>query len=275
LENLVYRVSKDGDWLEQKAADFIISSIPAYEIIWQNFIGNIGNATMAEIKGISHDDEKMRKDFSEHHYTILESLYFMQLIIDDETKTKEVNSFEDYRRVINQIMSFQAYAGRLRDNMEACYLSISNSYESKCATDSLEEFYHVRHVFIHGKKVPFGIDKDGLFKISQVKKNKLSNDGFGLESGWNDVTKDDLVYAEDLMKEAMEGLKPLVNNLLNRLYSSHLKGFMQKRGLMITPPASNNVSNHFSGTSGISGSNTVNFEDKNSGRHGSSGYYEI
>ena len=89
-------------------------------------------------------------------------------IVDDETKTIEVNSFEDYRRIINQLISFQAYAGRLRDNMEACYLAISNPYESKIATNSLEEFYHARHVFIHGKKVPFGIDKDGLFKISNI-----------------------------------------------------------------------------------------------------------
>lgn len=275
MENLVYSVSKHGDWLEQMSADFINSNIPAYEIIWQNFIGNLGNAAMAEIKGINPDDEKMRKDFSEHHYTILESLYFMQLIVDDETKTIEVNSFEDYRRIINQLISFQAYAGRLRDNMEACYLAISNPYESKIATNSLEEFYHARHVFIHGKKVPFGIDKDGLFKISKIKKNKLSNEGFGLESGWNDVTKDDLVYAEDSMKEAMEGLKPLVNNLLNHLYSSYLKVFMQKKGLFITPPTSIAVFDHFSGRSGISGSNDSIIEDKNSGRHGSSGFYEI
>ena len=232
---MLYTINKHGDWLEQHASDFIISNIPAYELIWQNFIGHQGNGSMAVMNNITEEDEEIRQHFSQHHYTILESIYFMQLIVLDESNTKQIQSFNDYRKVINQLMSYQAYSGRLRDNMEKCFSLIAPATEAKKATDKLDSFYHQRHVFIHGRKVPFLIDVDNLFKIAPIKNDTSSRIGFGLEMPWETISAEDMLYMEDALNKSIEELKPLVQNLLSNLFE-YVKNFISSRNLVIKNP---------------------------------------
>ena len=168
-----YEISAHGDWLEKEAASFIKSSIPYYEEIWKRFIGHQGNGKMADMIRIEETDENSRRSFAQHHYTVLESLYFMKLIVDDVAQTTIIDSFDSYRKTINQIMTFQAYSGRLRDNMGKCFLIMVNNDKSEEVHKRLDTFYHQRHVFIHGKKVPFTIDSDKLFQIPEIKKETI------------------------------------------------------------------------------------------------------
>ncbi|WP_421794800.1 hypothetical protein [Haliscomenobacter sp.] len=251
-----YKIKDHGDGLELQAADFISVNIPAYESIWQKFIGHQGNGQMATMKKITPADGAIRQNFAQHHYTVLESLYFMQLIVDEESKTKQINSFEDYRKASNQIMAYHAYSGRLRDNIEKCFYLIGQENEAKKACNKLNTFYHQRHVFIHGRKVPFSITTDDkLFKIAHIKRDTDSNQGFGLEMSWNSMNSpDDFIYLEDALKTSIDELKHLVNDLLYKLLTFVLD-FIESRNLEITPPESNNYTpespnNVYTATSG-------------------------
>ena len=251
-----YKIKDHGDGLELQAADFISVNIPAYESIWQKFIGHQGNGQMATMKKITPADEAIRQNFAQHHYTVLESLYFMQLIVDEESKTKQINSFEDYRKASNQIMAYHAYSGRLRDNIGKCFYLIGQENEANKAFIKLEAFYHQRHIFIHGRKVPFSIDTDDkLFKIALIKRDTDSNEGFGLKTPWNSMNSaGEFIYLEDALKKSIDELKPLVNDLLHNLLSFVLD-FIESRNLEITPPLSYNYTpespnNIYTATSG-------------------------
>ncbi len=232
---MTYNLKSNGDWLEQQAAEFITANIPAYELIWQIFIGHQGDGKMAIINNINSVDRDTRESFSQHHYTILESLYFMQLIVDDESKTPQIKTFNDYRVIINQLMAFQAYSGRLRDNMEKCFSLMASKEEARKASEKLDTFYHQRHVFVHGRKVPFVIDADQLFRIATIKKNTTTKVGYGLGMPWESVSPDDLVFLEDALKSLIDELKPVVQSLLAHLFS-FVKSFIESRGLSIASP---------------------------------------
>ncbi len=232
---LHYDISTHGDWLEKEAADFIRRNIPAYEDIWQHFIGHRGDGFIAMMHNISQEDEEKRRHFAQHHYTILESLYFMQCIVDEVSETPVVNDFPTYRKILDQIMAYQAYAGRLRDNMEKCFVIMANKGEVKQAIERLDEFYHQRVVFVHGRKVPFAIDQDKLFKIATIKRDTVSPLGFGLEMPWEVIDEDDMQYLEDALTSSINELKPIVNDLLSNLYN-YVQEFIRAKGLFLYPP---------------------------------------
>jgi hypothetical protein len=230
-----YSVKNHGDWLEKQASEFINKNLPAYELIWKNFIGHQGNGHIAEMLNISPDEDSLRINFSQHHYTILESLYFMQCIVDDISITNKVNSFDEYRRIIDQIMAYQAYSGRLRDNMEQCFIIIANQNEANSATERLSTFYQERHVFIHGRKVPFAFDEDKLFKIAPIKITTTSSSGYGKGMPWESINTEETKYLEDEMKKSINDLKPIVNGLLSHLFS-FVKKFIDQHYIQLCSP---------------------------------------
>lgn len=234
-----YDISVNGDWLEKTASEFIRSNIPAYEDIWRNFIGHRGDGVLASMNNILPSDEINRKNFAQHHYTILESIYFMQCIVDDVSKNPVVNDFPTYRKLLNQIMAYQAYSGRLRDNMEKCFTIMVNADEANEAVQKLGEFYHQRHVFVHHRKVPFTIDEDKLFKIAKIKKNTDSPLGFGKDMPWESMSKDDMLYLEDALTSSINELKPIVNDLLSNLYN-YIQNYIREKNLFLDPPVCGN-----------------------------------
>ena len=240
MEN--YDISIHGDWLEKEASEFIRCNIPAYEDIWRDFIGHRGDGVLASMNNIFPYDEINRKNFAQHHYTILESLYFMQCIVDDVSKNPVVNDFPTYRNLLSLIMAYQAYSGRMRDNMEKCFTIMANAEEANKALQKLGEFYHQRHVFVHGRKVPFSIDQDKLFKIAKIKRDTASPSGFGLEMPWESIDKDDMLYLEDALTSSINELKPIVNDLLSKLYN-YVKNYIRTKNLYLYPPVGGNYIN--------------------------------
>lgn len=208
--NTTFNIGKDGDLLEIEAAGFIRSSLPGYEEIWKRFIGHDGNGIMAKMDGLSEDEEKIRAEFAQHHYTILESLYFMKLIAEDFNELKAASTFRDYVFIMNQVMAFYAHSGRVRDNLGKCFTLIGNPAKSAEAHAELDPFYQERHIYVHGKKVPFGFDESGLPKLaSDFKKNDK----------WNSVTKEDLNYTSEILIKHSEELTKKVNSLLMSMVS--------------------------------------------------------
>ncbi|MFZ1516498.1 MAG: hypothetical protein WAT21_13910, partial [Saprospiraceae bacterium] len=78
-----YTIKGHGDWFEKCAVNFIQNELPAYELIWSKFIGHDGTGQMAVMMNYYAANEKLRLDFAQYHYTILESLFFMQHIVKD------------------------------------------------------------------------------------------------------------------------------------------------------------------------------------------------
>ena len=109
-----WSLKKHGDSLERAASIFVSKHLPFYEKIWALFIGHRGDGTMANMKNISPQLEKKRKAFAEHHYTVLESAYFMYTIACNEKNIVSINDFEDYRNLNNSLIAFYAYGGRDR-----------------------------------------------------------------------------------------------------------------------------------------------------------------
>ncbi len=136
---------------------------------------------------------------------------------------------------MDQIMAFQGYSGRLRDNMEKCFSLLAPTNVVGQSLDELDVFYHQRHVFIHGRKVPFVIDGDKLFKIPKIKRETTSNSGYGLNMTWDSVESEDYEFLEDSLKSSMNELKPLVQNLLSRLLE-YVREFITKGKIQIKPP---------------------------------------
>jgi len=233
-----YTIANHGDLVERQAASFISTSLPSYEEIWKRYIGHKGNGKMADMIKINESDEAVRRNFAQHHYTVLESIYFMKLLVDDASTVQQINSFDPYRKTIDQIMAFQAHSGRLRDNMEKCFSVIGKKAEAKKSQEQLDTFYKERHVFIHGRKVPFGLDSDNLFKISKIKHDTTDNVGFGLEMPWEQIQDNDLQYLEHSLSESFQRLVSIVNGLLSNLLE-FINNLMSDKKLTLEPPATN------------------------------------
>jgi len=227
-----YSISENGDWLEREAADFIKINIPSYEQIWRLFIGNNGKAKIARMEGIELSQEKERIKFSQHHYTILESLYFMYKIWEDESKLNQILDFNSYRRALNQLIAFQAYSGRLRDNIVSCFQTIDCKHSVAKVEERFEKFYHSRNIFLHGRKVPLSLDDDNLFRIAKVKDLNTSNLGFGFDTPWDSISSVDTEYFVDAYKNAIDELIPMVEGILSNLLGE-VKNYVSKHNLKL------------------------------------------
>lgn len=231
-----WSISEHGDWLEIRAADFIRQNIPAYEEIWKRYIGHNKRGSVAEFQNPpSERIEKQRRNFAQHHYTILESLFFMKSI-SENSEMKQVSSFEEYTTTLNNLMAFQAYAGRIRDNMYNCFLTVSNSNSADLAIDQLEKFYQHRHVFVHGKKVPFTRDIYQLFLIASPRDKKGASTGYGDNMLWEEVSEKEFVYNEDYLRTSLQELYPIIQGQLSTLIDS-VKGIIENNNLQLREPA--------------------------------------
>src|SRR5688572_17273621 len=112
---MTWNLKEYGENLEREASEFISIHIPCYERTWSIFIGHKGNGQMADASGISLDADKMRKQFAEHHYTILESIFLMYRIALREQNIKVVTNFDEYCTLLDNTMAFYAHSGRIRD----------------------------------------------------------------------------------------------------------------------------------------------------------------
>lgn len=211
---MTYTLKLNGDLLERKAASFIQTHLNNYEILWAIFIGNDGTNTIAKMPSISNELQINRKLFSQHHYTVLESLYFMHLIAEDEKNSSGVSSFNDYRKTMNNLIAFFAYTGRLRDNIEKCFSILGEGNKQNKAMDKLNEFYYQRHIIIHGTKIPYRIDELTLFQIPQLRREKSSNAGFDQSEIWNNLSAEAYVFLSEEMSILVTELCPKVNSLI-------------------------------------------------------------
>lgn len=259
-----WSISEHGDWLEIRATDFIRQNIPAYEEIWKRYIGHNKRGGVAEFqKKPTERIERQRRNFAQHHYTILESLFFMKSI-SENSEMKQVSSFEEYIATLNNLMAFQAYAGRIRDNVYSCFLAVSNSNSADIAIQELEKFYQHRHVFVHGKKVPFTRDIDQLFLIASPRDKKGASTGYGDNMLWEEVSEKEFIYSEDYLKDSLQELCPIIQSQLSTLIDS-IKGIIENNKLQLSEPLENDSEKLLGGTIEIAVSGTTRLSGANKG----------
>jgi hypothetical protein len=194
---------------------------------------------MVGMNNILEKLDQQRIDFAQHHYTVLESIFLMSKIQKME-ELNTVKNFEDYTRVLNNLMCYQAYAGRVRDNIEKCFIALGFSDLANNACKKLEQFYMHRHVFVHGKKIPFRIDDDNVFHIARPKSRTTDPSGAGKGFLWEEITLDEMKAADEYLEESLEQLMTIVNGLLEELLQL-VKTIIEKNKLSLLSPPTNKL----------------------------------
>jgi hypothetical protein len=251
-----WTLTDHGDFLEKRYAQFIEERLPSYSLTWRSFIGNDGTAQMAKmcIKSIGgstsmpKEAEFLRKQLSQHHYTILESLILLDHIIQ---KNFQVNgNFDDYLDLQNDFLAFHANSGRVRDNMNAIlslYCLDRDSKDKKVGDkklntsatkwiQGLEDYYQQRNTVLHGKKLPFG-SLLGDFLIVEPQGDEANPSSWSSKYNWDDIDEAQLVDCKEYLTETFDGLIAKVNQLLFNVYDVLKETFEAGNYCLESPPA--------------------------------------
>lgn len=166
-----YSLKKHGDPLEKEFSKFIGQYFRTYESVWKIFIGNKGNNTKADIENYPSDRERKRHEFSEHTYTILQSLILLERLSKKEVFNKiDAKNVSEILDLQDSLLLFFAHLGRTRDNILSAAQCLLNIDLSGIET-SLSEFYHKRNVIVHGQMLPIAFKANGEIIIPLLSKN--------------------------------------------------------------------------------------------------------
>jgi len=120
-----YNLKEHGDHLETKYANFIRTHFRTYESVWKIFIGNKGNDIKADIQGYPEDKNILRQKFSEHTYTVLQSVILLNRLIEKDIFNKPfANSTDDILDLQDYLVLFFTHLGRIGDHI----IDVSNIY---------------------------------------------------------------------------------------------------------------------------------------------------
>ncbi len=205
---MTYSIEKHGDLLEKEAYSFIKEKFINYELVWQIYIGNTGNAKKAKLPGYPYEDK--RTNFAEHSYTVLESSFIINKILESKIFEKNISNFSDYLDFNTSFISFFAHLGRMHDTIikASNILIIDKKFE-----DSIKHFYEARNILIHGKKIPLVLDELGLPKIPIIKTALINGNSWDDKTHlWSDAENMDKEYVQDKATTFFNDLLLLINN---------------------------------------------------------------
>lgn len=182
-----YNIKEHGDHLERSYVDFIRTYFKTYEAVWKIFIGNKGNDIKGDIEGYPVDKNIKRQNFSEHTYTVLQSVILLHRLIEKGVFSKAItNTTEDILDLQDNLLLFFTHLGRIMNNIEEA----SSLLDLKEAETShlLKEFYHKRHILVHGKMLPIIFKQNGEILLPVLSKNGTDITGwYHKEHSWPDV----------------------------------------------------------------------------------------
>lgn len=204
-------ITKHGDALEKEFSYLILDKIPKYNLIWKKYIGHDGSGKMLPPIGLSDKQKEKRVLFAEYHYTILESVIGIHVIIfkSDEYSFKSV---KDLILQNNDIISFHAHVGRIRD----CIKKIGELFSNNGLYLRFDKCWKERCAVLHSKKLPMAII-DGIYLV--LKDAELIEDNKQVQS-WNDCDADDFNFLSDYLKTTYESIINEVNSSLAAIYDN-------------------------------------------------------
>jgi uncharacterized protein YkvS len=251
-----HTLRNNGDALEKAYSNFINDNFKTYEIVWQNYIGNDGNNVIATIIGYDSERNKKRKEFSEHTYTILQSIILLKRLVEKyEGLDISIKSIEDILDFQDLLMLFFGHVGRINDNLNIAELCLINKF-SKESTTSLNSIYHKRHLIIHGKTLPFIFDETGNVLIPVLGTNTNDRSGwYHKQNSWDDINNLKSETIEITIKDIYINLLQKLNHIFG-LFNKDILNELEQSDLQIDYPSMNsnpsvNVSLDVSGSTSI------------------------
>lgn len=229
---MTYLIDKDGDALEKAAGTFIKEHLINYEKVWQLYIGHDGLGQRAKMP--MYDKEDMRQSFSEHTYTMLESLFSVFRIAQrDFVDIYSKDAIDKYLEVIDLYLLFYAHIGRARDNIyEAC--SVIGLPNLSDVEQMLDAAYTARHIVLHGKKLPL-LFKDGKIEVPSLKTSDNVNgkwDNKDNQMTWDVVNQIPTAELKSSLMEAFYTFCAQMNTVLGYCHK-HLEKSIQGRFKLI------------------------------------------
>jgi hypothetical protein len=205
---MTYSIKDHGDLLEKEASSFIAQKFNNYELVWQIYIGNTGNACMAKLP--NYPSEEKRISFAEHSYTVLESAFINYKILESQIFEKSIGSFKDYLDYNNAFISFFAHLGRMHDTIiKASDILLKD----KRFITSIHQFYEARCIVIHGKKIPIILDELGLPQIPVIKTTLINGNSWNDKTNiWADAKHMNTLYVQDNVTKYFNDLMVLIDN---------------------------------------------------------------
>ena len=91
-----------GDALERAYSDFLAERLPSYERIWQDFIGNDGNAQLPELPSLSTALQLRRVQISQFTYSAIESVVLARRSLESIRRT--LDSSEDAGLTVDRLL---------------------------------------------------------------------------------------------------------------------------------------------------------------------------
>lgn len=154
-----------GDKLERTYSNWISENFPNYGYLWSKYFGNNGVNQLLPVANETPDESEKRMSFSEHSYTIFESIISLSIVEKKVTNLQEnVSSLEveEYLELNNQFLLMYAQIGKVWDNI----ISMREIYKflEPIDTSELHKFWRDRQPPIHGAKSPQRIE-DGVLQI--------------------------------------------------------------------------------------------------------------
>jgi hypothetical protein len=209
-----YNIAEHGDLMEQQAANFIQQKFPHYERVWQIYVGNIGNATIAPLPG--YPDEAKRQSFAEHSYSTLVSCFMLDHILQSGIFERTINSFHDFAQLNVSFVAFFAYLGRVRDT--ALKAAAGLGYHHEDFRQALQPFYEARNIVIHGKEVPVRLDKEDFVIIPRLQTENIKGNNWSDKNLWGDAADMENGYMGDTCQTYFDGLLAVINDEYARFF---------------------------------------------------------
>jgi hypothetical protein len=204
-------IKTHGDSLEKEFSNLIKERIPNYELIWKNYIGHDGLGRMLKSIGLDENKEKKRVLLAEYHYTCLESIVGLYLIIS-KIDDFSYNSIKDLILQNNDIIAFHAHVGRIRD----CIKKMGEQFVINDIYLRFDKCWRERCSVLHGKKLPFAV-LDGIYFV--LKDAELIEEKSGNQVlSWNDFDGNDFNFLNDYLKQSFELIINEVNSSLAVIY---------------------------------------------------------
>jgi len=218
--NYSYNLKEHGDPLEKEYADFIHAYFRTYEEVWKLYIGNKGNNTKADIPGYPNEREMKRQTFSEHTYTILQSVILLhRLISKDSFINATFITPSDRLDLQDNLLLFFTHLGRIRDNVEDASTCLLNT-NTKEITVILDEFYHKRHILIHGKMIPIIFKSSGEILIPVLSKTGVDISGWNhKQHNWADISNMNTESLETTVTQLYWDLLPKLTEIFGHFKS--------------------------------------------------------
>ncbi|MBX9893176.1 MAG: hypothetical protein K2Y12_12710 [Chitinophagaceae bacterium] len=248
-----YNLQYHGDHLERSYFDFIQTYFKTYEAVWKIFIGNKGDDTKADIEGYSTEKNIQRQKFSEHTYTILQSLILLKRLIDKGAYSRSIlNTTEDILDLQDNLLLFFTHLGRITNNVEeaSALLGLKETETSNL----LKEFYHKRHILVHGKMLPIIFKSEGEILIPVLSKNGTDLTGwYHKEHSWLDIVSLPTLEVGQTASKLFWDLLPKLEEIFG-VFKKVIEADLGKQGLKLK--FEHNIHNN------IQGSGSGSFDNK-------------